>query len=310
MTMDPGAEALAQKAAAVVTQLGSLAPPPQRTVDGTPGGVHRAARRGGGIEFAEHRDYAPGDDLRHVDWRAFARSDRYTVKRFEQEVHASVTLLLDASASMQVATGSEVDKMAAVRLLAASLATWVIQSGDAVGLVVAGRNIALPASGGKTHLRRLIGHLAALKPEGAAGFDGLGREVLRGPERRGTVIAISDFLADPAFALAPLAQLRRLGPRVLALATLHPLELDLSLGGNVELVCGETHRRDRVDARSVRGAYQEMLQRHLEHLRVRAVSGGIDLQVVDLSTPPQQVLRLAARRLAGQQRAGYSWSAA
>ena len=289
-------------------RLGDLAAPPQRDVDGAPGGVHTAARRGGGIEFAEHRDYAPGDDLRHVDWRAFARSDRYTVKRFEQEVHASVTLLLDASASMHIDAGPGPSKMAAARLICASLAHWIIGHGDAVGLVIAGRGIDIAAAGGKAQLRRIITHLASAAAQGSTGFDQLDRTVLRSPERRGTVIAVSDLLAEPALVLAPLVRLRRLGPQVLVVCTLHPTELDLSFPGAVELVCAETQRRDRLDPRVVRGLYRELMQDHLEALRGRAMQGGLGFLQVDLATAPERVVRQVAASLAKRGRSSFAGS--
>lgn len=291
------------EANAHVLKLGAVSPPSQRTVDGAPGGVHRAARRGGGIEFAEHRDYVPGDDLRYVDWKAYARSDRYTVKRFEQEVHASVTLLLDASASMQLHGAPAPDKMLAVRLLCATLATWIVRNGDAVGLVVAGRSIDVPAAGGRAHLRRVLHQLATVQPRGAAGFEGLDRAVLRSAERRGTVLAVSDFLAQPSVVLAPLAQLRRLGPRVLALCALHPVELDLAMHETIEVVCDETLRRELLDPRAVRGAYREMMADHLERLTQRCGGCGVEFMQLDLGADPTTQVRAVARQLARRERA-------
>ena len=309
VSMSNSADDLLAESASLVSQLGALAPPPQRTVDGTPGGVHRAARRGGGMEFAEHRDYVPGDELRHIDWRAYARSDRYTIKRFEQEVHASVTLLLDASASMHV--GQEPpDKFEATKLLCAAIATWVARSGDAVGLVLAGRGVDLAPAGGRAQLRRVVQHLADIEADGESGFEGLDRAVLGSAQRRGTVIALSDLLADPAYVLAPLAQLRRLGPRVIVLCTLHPLELDLGFAGDVELRCAETAQQHRVDPRAVRSTYTGLMRKHLAALHERASAAGLELHIINIGDDPLAILRAIARALSRQRRAGTggSWA--
>lgn len=282
-------------------------------VDGAPGGVHRGLRRGGGVEFAEHREYSPGDDLRHMDWRAWARNDRFYIKRYEQEVHASVTLLLDASASMAIAprdSGSDgVHKMAAVRLLAAVVAALVVRQGDAVGLMVAGRpRQNVPPAGGEAHLLRLLAALLRVTPEGAGGLESLSRASLRDVERRGVVIALSDVLIEPAQALAPLAAMARLGPQVVLLQTLHPLELTLGFDEPVELVCGERGRRQIVDPRIVRRAYVDMMREHCAAVRQQATAAGVHHLLVDLGQDPTeqlgQLLSLLAARGHGTARLG------
>ena len=260
-------------------------------VSGAPGGMHRGLRRGGGVEFAEHREYSPGDDLRHLDWRAWARNDRFYIKRYEQEVHASITLLLDASASMAVAptagVAAGVDKLAAVRLLVAILAAMVVRQGDAVGLMIAGRpHLNVSPAGGEAQLLRVIGTLLRAAAEGEGGLETLGRAALRDVERCGVVIALSDVLTDPGQAMAPLAAMARLGPRVALLQTLHPLELTLGFDEPVELVCGERGRRQIVDPRVVRRAYIDMMSDHCAAVRKQATAAGVHHLVVDLGTDP------------------------
>ncbi len=273
-------------------------------VDGAPGGLHRGLRRGGGVEFAEHREYSPGDDLRHLDWRVWARNDRFYVKRHEQEVHAAVTLLVDASASMAAAPADapdQVAKWAAVRLLTATLAALVIRQGDAVGMLVAGRpRLSIPAAGGEGHLMRLLAALLRVPTEGPTGLEGLGRAALRDLERRGVVLAISDLLADPAAALAPLGAMARMGPQVVLLHTLHPRELDLGFAEPVDLICGESGRRQIVDPRVVRRAYVEMMNSHCAAVRTTATSLGVHHLLTNLGDDPaaiigRLVLVLAAR---------------
>lgn len=287
---DPGHE-LASEAAAVVARLRGLVPTPQRRVDGIPGGLHRGARRGGGVEFAEHRDYAPGDDLRYLDWRAYARNDRYSIKRFEQEVHASVTLVLDASASMAIEGAPPPDKLATVLLVCAALATLIVRRGDAVGLMVAGRSLDVAPAGGEPHLRRLIAHLATLTVRGPSGLESLGHRLVHGGPRRGVLVVVSDLLADPAAALAPLASARRLGPHVVLMHAVHPVELDLGFGGPVHVVCPETDARALVDPRSLRGEWDKLVERHHRELRDNATAAGLVYRLANLGDDPAELVR-------------------
>lgn len=291
------AAALRERASEVLARLPSRELRTHATVDGAPGGLHRGLRRGGGVEFAEHREYAPGDDLRHMDWRAYARNDRYVIKRYEQEVHASLTLLLDASASMEVGedgaagAASGLSKMAAVRLLAAALAALTVRQGDAVGLLVVGRRRQhLAPAGGETHLMYLLDVLLRLQPEGVAGLESVDRADLGGIQRRGAVVVLSDVLAPPARALAPLSAMTRLGPQVVLAQCLHPLELSLGFGGPVELACAETGTRQIIDPRVARAAYRDMMQAHIASVREHATSLGVHHILVDLSEDPASVL--------------------
>lgn len=309
--IDTEVTALREQAGLVLARLADRELRSATVVDGAPGGTHRGLRRGGGVEFAEHREYSPGDDLRHLDWRAWARNDRFYIKRYEQEVHAAITLVVDASASMAVAPGgaAAVDKLAAVRLLVAVLAAMVVRQGDAVGLMIAGRpQLNLQPAGGEAQLLRVINVLLRTSAQGEGGLESLDRAALRDVERRGVVIVLSDVLTDPAQALAPLAAMARLGPRVALLQTLHPLELTLGFDGPVELICGERGQRQIVDPRVVRRGYVDMMADHCAAVRRQATATGVHHLVVDLGADPAghigKLLTLLATRGGRLARAG------
>ena len=293
---------LRQRAAAVVARLAGTELMTRQVVDGMPGGPHRSPRRGGGVEFAEHKEYSPGDDLRHLDWRAYARADRLAVKRYEQEVHVALTLVIDGSASMAVG-GEGNDKLECARLVAGALALLTVRQGDAVGLLIAGAGgQQLPHAAGAAHAFELIERLSVLKADGPAGFEGVGRQLRVGMPRRGVVVAIGDGLADPATLLAPLVGWQRAGLQVVFLHLLHPLEVDLSFDQPVELVDAETGTTEVVDPRFVRNAYVDMMRAHCEAIRRRTGQAGLAYAFATSGEDPAQIVRRVLGLLGSRRR--------
>lgn len=303
---DHGAmQTLAQRAQEVLAGLGPLQLPARQVDDGQPGGLHRSLRRGGGVEFSEHKEYSPGDDLRHLDWKAYARTDRYYVKRYEQEVHASLTLVIDASASMGFADLRGGDKFDAVRLIFATLGLILVRQGDAVALLVIGRpELNLAPAGGLRHFANLCERLEKLEPSGAAGLDTLGASSWHGLDRKGIVVVASDVLIDPKLAVAPLYDLRRAGLDVMLLHTLHPRERDLDFFGPTQLHCLEKDSKRLIDPRLVKNTYAQLMQSHCEKLRVLATHSGLGYLQIDTSIDCRGVMRQLLRATARLRRRG------
>jgi uncharacterized protein (DUF58 family) len=282
---------LAQRASEVLAGLGPLQLPARQVGDGLPGGLHRSLRRGAGVEFSEHKEYAPGDDLRHLDWKAYARSDRYYIKRFEQEVHATLTLVVDASASMQFAD-LDGDKFDAVRLTLACLALVLVRQGDSVALHVLGRpELTLHPGTGLRHFGNLAERLEKLEPTGQAGLDALGPTTFRGESPTGLVVVASDALLRPLDAVSPLAALHKHGADVLLLHTLHPRERDLQFHGPTQLVCRETDNKKLMDPRVIRHAYTQLMQAHCAALRTAATHQGVGYLLMDAALEPRGLIR-------------------
>src|SRR5262245_30362437 len=195
--------------------------------------MHKSPHRGASVIFAEHRDYRPGDDLRMLDWRAYARNDRYTVKHFEQETHMRAHLLLDLSASMAFDGGKPATHKAtyAATLLAAF--AWILLGqGDAVGAFAFDTDLrkALPARNRPDHLDALLSVLALpVAHDRQAPPANLSRALTALGERmgrRGLVVLASDLLDMDPDALVPLSHLAALGHELIVLHVLHPHELD------------------------------------------------------------------------------------
>ncbi len=295
---------LAQRASEVLAGLGPLQLPARQVGDGQPGGLHRSLRRGGGVEFSEHKEYAPGDDLRLLDWRAYARTDRYYLKRYEQEVHATLTLVIDASASMQLAD-LQSDKFDAVRLLLACVALVLVRQGDSVGLVVLGQpEVNLAPQTGLRHFAQICERLQRLQPEGTASLPSLGPTHWRGMDQRGLVLVASDVLMAVDAAVAPLYSLRRSGLDVLLLHTLHPRELDLNFAAPAQFVCRESERKVVVDPRVIRNLYVDLMRSHCDNLRQAATHSGVGYLLVDTAVDPRGMIRQILRATARLKRHG------
>ena len=289
------------RAAEVVARAGSATLKVHRPHDGAAGGRHVGSRRGGGVEFAEHREYHQGDDLRHLDWRAYARSDRLLVKRFETEVHSELRIVVDGSASMAFddeALGRGVDKLDAVRLLAAALATVAVSAGDAVSLTIPNQ-ASLGARAGRPALLAVLSALVALRGEGDDAHCGLGALRLDKSERApASVVALSDGLDAPETLLTTLAAWRRGGADVVLVQTLHPLELDFDFPDAVALRCDERDTGIVHDPRRLREDARAMMTSHLAATRSAALAVGIRYHMLALGGDAAAALRVVLGLLA------------
>ena len=208
----------------------------RRTVDSLMLGAHRSRRVGSDIEFAEYKEYAPGDDVRDVDWRALARSDRLVVKRYQLETELACTLVLDASGDMGTGDTSrhgrpelEGSKLGYAICAAACLAWFMARHREPVGLIVLGADAPtwLPARGGDAHLARVLANLAALKAGGQASLGDAMARVGGQVRRRSLVLLISDFMEETEGWVDQLSALGRRRTDVAALHILDRRELDL-----------------------------------------------------------------------------------
>lgn len=233
-------------------------------VDGFISGLHKTVHLGVSTDFAEHRSYTPGDDVRHVDWRVFARTDRLYVKTYEAETNADLLIALDVSASMGYRSGG-ISKLDYARFIAASLAHLAARQRDRVGLATFDTGVVeyLSPSG-----RRRDTLLQALHRARASGAGDIGAAMARLGERlgrRGILVVISDFYAQPQDTAVALDALRVRGQDVIALHVLDPLERDLDLPGPAVLEDLETGEKLPVTPRG-REQYRALVDDHVAAL--------------------------------------------
>jgi uncharacterized protein (DUF58 family) len=282
-----------------VAELGGIEFTAEGVVEGFLAGLHRSPFRGFSVEFAEHRPYQPGDELRYVDWRVLARSDRLTVKQYEAETNLRSMLVLDISRSMDWA-GEErrLTKLAYAQRLAASLALVLLRQRDATGFIAFDDQVrtVVPVRSRTQQRWAVLSALARLQPgQGTAAEPALRRvtDLLR---RRGLVVFISDLLFDPALALLALQYLRHRGHQVMVFHLMDPAEMELTGPPEARFEDPETGVGVVVRPREFRAAYAETVRRAVEEWRSSCRRGGIAYFHVTTDTPFGNVLRRAASR--------------
>jgi uncharacterized protein (DUF58 family) len=285
---------------AVLARIGSLELVARTVVDGFVGGLHRSPALGSTTDFAEHRGYMPGDDVRRVDWRLYARTDRLHVKEFEAETNAGAAVLLDVSRSMAYGSGAGgLTKLDYGRYLAASLLWLARRQHDRVALATfdAALRDFVPPSG--RHLPHVLRALERAAPGGAGELAGPLREAARHLTRRGIVVVISDLYAEPAAAVDAVRRLRGAGNEVLLFHVLDPAELAFPFtepGGFEDAETGETIT---VVPAGARARYQERVRAHVAELGRLARAQGVDYALFDTGRPLDHAL---SRYLAGRER--------
>lgn len=291
---------------AVLAGLGNLELVAKAAVEGLLHGAHRSSRPGFSQEFAEYRDYAPGDDLRYVDWNAYARTDRLFLKRFEGETNTRLLVLVDVSASMDVGAAA-VDAPSKLRYagwLAAALIHLAGRAHDAAGLLTFADEVRafLPPAGGGTQQQALFHRLATMTAAGGSDWETAFAFAAQRVTKRGILAAISDFYCPPtAFGRA----LRTLGVRgheVMAFHLRDPAERAprLRAGRNTTLRDAESGAVLEVDAAEMHSGYPRRLEAHADALRREAAAAGADYVRMDTDAPLAAALagylRFRARR--------------
>lgn len=314
----------------VLARLATLQLRARRVVEGVLSGLHRSPHQGQAVEFAEHKEYAPGDELKHLDWRVYARADKYYVKKFELETNLRAYLLLDASASMAYGRGG-VTKLEYAKMLAASLAYLLQRQQDLAGLVVAGapeekpaaatellgaaaeedpeaklppsiRRYVPPGASG-THLASLLDVLEKLQPRGATDLAAAVDFVAEKANRRAVVFVLSDLFDPSPRALASLAKLRHRRCEVTVFHLLDRDELELPFEDPTEFLALEGEGRLEANPRSIRDGYLEELRGFLDGARRQLRDADVEYVLAPTDQPLDGVLvPLLAGRGAGRRR--------
>jgi uncharacterized protein (DUF58 family) len=284
----------------VLAGISSLDLVAKTVVDGFVAGLHRSPDFGFSQEFAEYRAYTPGDDLRHVDWNLFARTERCYLKRYRGETNSQLTVLLDASNSMEYSSGPP-KKMDYARFIAASLFYLAIHNQrDAAGLIVFDeqvRDVVRPSTR-QGQLSRLFAGLERAEPHARTDFAKPLHHFQELLHRRGIAIVISDFYEDPETIVRTIEPLRFRGNEVVLFHILDPQELRPVLKSSAILVDLETDQKIEVVPEYTKTAYRAKLDAHIEQLRSRTRGAGMDYQLLVTDQPLDAALRgyLALRK--------------
>ncbi len=268
-------------------------------VDGFIAGLHRSPDFGFSQEFAEYRAYSPGDDLRHVDWNVYARTEKAFLKRYRGETNSQLTILLDSSRSMKF-TSHKIEKLDYAKFLAASLAYLANTQRDAAGLIVFDDEVRnyVRASSRQGQLARLLHAIGNAQVGTRTNFAHPFRTLQEFLRRRGVVCAISDFWEQPEIIIKTVEPLRYRGNELILFHVLDPEEIRPELRAPVLLEDLETGEALEVSPDYAHHEYRRRMDAHLDDLKTRARAAGIDYFLIDTSRPLDAALReyLAIRK--------------
>ena len=277
----PSGRFLEPKTLARISQLDLLA---RTLVEGFISGLHRSPFLGRSLDFAEHRPYMPGDDIRKIDWRVYARTDRYYVKEFDADTNTNCTIVLDVSRSMNF--GYEgITKFDYGRYLAACLAYFSHKQRDRIGLVTFDEDVVDWVPPSAKHLEIVLHTLEMSKSEREGTLSAPLAKVAGTMGRRSIVVVISDFYEDPDVIVGAMGLLRGKGNDVLAFHLLDQAELDLPFSDAAEFEDLESGERIPVVPEAARVEYRRRVEEHIEQLRSRLTEGGVDYAFFNTSTP-------------------------
>jgi len=261
-------------------------------VEGIMSGIHRSRSKGFSVEFEEHREYSPGDEIRRIDWKALGKFDRYFIKEYEDETNLRAYLLLDTSASMDYSSDG-ITKFDYGCTLTASLAYLILRQQDAAGLVTFSNRIenVIPPRAKRDYLTQIVHALENNRPGGETNVGRILEEIAGQIKRRGIVVLVSDLLDEPAQILKGLRLFRFKGNDVIVFHILDQAELDLPFEGNILFEDLEVANLNVIaDPRAIRQTYRQVVEEFTEQMRKECHDSSIDYQLISTSTPLDRAL--------------------
>src|SRR3954471_22835314 len=282
----PGARYVDPK---ILARIGNLELLARNVVEGFINGLHRAPFFGASIDFAEHRGYVAGDDIRRVDWRLYARTDRYYVKQYEADTNTNLSVLLDISRSMKFSSRG-IPKIEYACFVGACLAYLAQRQRDRVGLVTFDNDIVDHVPPSAKHMEVVLHKLEMTRPGRPGDLKAPLHKLAEHFGRRGILVVISDFYADPEAVLEAVAPLRFRGNDLIVFHVLDPAELEFSFGDASPFEDLETGEQMPVVPEAFREEYKELVKAHIDAL-ARSFSGvRVDYSVLDTSKPLDHAL--------------------
>ncbi|PIQ97122.1 MAG: DUF58 domain-containing protein [Nitrospinae bacterium CG11_big_fil_rev_8_21_14_0_20_56_8] len=278
----------------ILARISSLKLQAMGLVEGILTGHHRSHHKGSSVEFAEYKDYTPGDEIRHIDWKVVGKTDKYHVKQFEQTTNLKCTILFDASGSMGYVSSHDrgLSKIDYARTLVAALSFLLLKQFDAVGLTLFNDKVVshIPPRSKPSHFQHLLHGLASVEPGGVTRIqDVIGGLVERLPGRS-MLILVSDLLTREKTLEHTLRLLRSRELEVILFQVLHPDEVSLPFAGDIVFESLEDDPSVGLDPLDVREEYRGEIQRQIAHYRIICESLGINYVFLETSTPLEQGL--------------------
>jgi uncharacterized protein (DUF58 family) len=261
-------------------------------VEGFFSGLHPSPFQGFSVEYSDHREYYPGDEVKFVDWKIFARTDRLCIKRFHQETNTTVYILLDVSRSMSFSGGASTRKIDYACFLAAALSYLMLKQGDSTGLVLFAEKVLsqVPPASRRTHLNVILRALDRSTTVGRTNLATVLHTVAETTKRRGLVILLSDLLDDEGDIFRGLAHLKFLKHDVIVFHIMDPQEIKLDYEGLIQFEDLETGDKVRTFPQSIRTGYQQRVAEFLDNIKRTLGKSNIDYCLLETSEPLDRAL--------------------
>lgn len=274
----------------VLSRIGNLELIARSVVDGFINGMHRSPYFGASVDFAEHRGYVPGDDIRRLDWRLYARTDRYYIKEYEADTNANFAVLLDVSKSMGFGSKGRVQKIEYAKMLAGCLTYLVHRQRDRVGLVAFDSDIVEFVPPSAKHMDVVLHALDRLTPQGPGGLRGPLHKVAEHFGRRSVLVVISDLYEDPDAVLEALGPLHFRGNDIIVFHLLDPSEIDFTFDTPSAFEDLESGEQLPVVPDALAEQYRALVQAHVAGLAERFSANRIDYTLVSTASPLDHAL--------------------
>ena len=283
-----------------IARLDNMALRARLVVEGFILGLHKSPYHGFSVEFAEHRPYNPGDEIRHIDWKLYAKTDRYYIKQFEEETNLKSYILLDKSGSMDYSSGS-ISKLSYGSYLAAALAYLMLKQQDAVSLTLFDDQVRqfLPPLAKKSHLNQLLAMLEDVRAGAETRIAPRLHELAEKLKKRGLIILISDLMDDPDEVINGLKHFRHKRHEVILFHILDRHELDFLFDRQTRFIDLETSDYLNTEPWHIREAYQALVREFIEKYKIRCRTNNIDYMTIvtdqDMDLALSEYLRKRAR---------------
>lgn len=276
----------------VVAQLANMELRARLVVEGFITGLHKSPYHGFSVEFTEHRPYMPGDEIKHIDWKAYGKTDRYYIKEFEEETNLKSYIVLDASSSMEYGSPGQLKKIEYASYVAAALGYLMVEQRDAVGLTIYDEHVRsmLPPRAAKLYLQQVLRELENLKTGNKTGTAAALHQVAERIKRRGLVVVLSDLFDNPREVATALKHFRHKGNEVIVMQILDPMERSFAFGTDAVFRDLETKEELLTQPWHIQKAYRESMQEFLEFYKRECRENAIDYVLLDTTTPFDKAL--------------------
>ncbi len=276
----------------VISKLKTIELKARMVVEGFKVGFHRSPYHGFSVEFSEHRPYMQGDPFKNIDWKVYAKSEKYFIKQYEEETNLICNLFVDISRSMDYKHSAKITKLDYATILAAALAYVMVDQQDSVGLTIYSDKIHsyLPPKSNRVYLKTILSALNNIKPEGATSTSRCLDSVSEKIKKRGLTIIISDFFDDLDSILKALKHLHYKKNEVIVFQILDPIEKNFGFDSDSIFVDIETGEEITTQPHQIQRSYQEAMNEYLSKLKSECLNYGIEYNLIETNQPFDKAL--------------------